>query len=317
MKILVTPTSMQPGKNSPALQKLADYCDDLVFNSTGKPLEGEALISLLKDCDGYLAGLDSITKEVLESCPDLKAISRYGAGYDRVDIDTAKSLGISVSNTPGANAQAVAELSFGMLLSLARSIPYLHEETRNGKWLRTTGTELFGKTIGIIGLGAIGKRVAKCCEGFNMKVLAYDPYIQEDYCQEHGILSVSLNTLLQESDFITLHLPLNESTYHMIDADSINIMKPSAVLVNASRGGIVDEAAAYEALSSGKLGGLGLDAFEKEPPEASPLFTLPNVIATPHAGAHTKEATQAMADMAVDNLILMLNGGECKYIINK
>jgi len=317
MKILVTPTSMQPGKNSPALQKLADYCDDLVFNSTGKPLEGEALISLLKDCDGYLAGLDSITKEVLESCPDLKAISRYGAGYDRVDIDTAKSLGISVSNTPGANAQAVAELSFGMLLSLARSIPYLHEETRNGKWLRTTGTELFGKTIGIIGLGAIGKRVAKCCEGFNMKVLAYDPYIQEDYCQEHGILSVSLNTLLQESDFITLHLPLNESTYHMIDADSINMMKPSAILVNASRGGIVDEAAAYEALSSGKLGGLGLDAFEKEPPEASPLFTLPNVIATPHAGAHTKEATQAMADMAVDNLILMLNGGECKYIINK
>lgn len=317
MKILVTPTSMQSGKNSPALQKLSSYCDDLVFNSTGKPLEGEALISLLKDCDGYLAGLDSITKEVLESCPNLKAISRYGAGYDRVDTATAKSLGISVSNTPGANAQAVAELSFGMLLSLARSIPYLHEETRNGKWLRTTGTELLGKTIGIIGLGAIGKRVAECCEGFRMKVLAYDPYIQEDYCQKHGILSVSLNTLLQESDFITLHLPLNESTYHMIDADSINMMKSSAILVNASRGGIVDEAAAYEALSAGKLGGLGLDAFEKEPPKASPLFTLPNVIATPHAGAHTKEATQAMADMAVDNLILMLNGEECKYVINK
>ena len=254
MKILVTPTSMQPDKESEALKKLTAYCDNLVFNPTGKPLEGEALIDLLKDCDGYLAGLDSVTDEVLKSCPNLKAISRYGAGYDRVDIKAARALNISVSNTPGANAQAVAELTFGMLLSLARSIPYLHTETINGKWVRSSGIELFGKTIGIIGLGAIGKKLARCCEGFNMKVLAYDPYIQESYCKEHGIFSVSLEELLKESDFVTLHLPLNDSTHHLIDAHAIGLMKQGAILVNASRGGIIDEEAAYQALSDGKLG---------------------------------------------------------------
>lgn len=316
LKILVTPTSMQPGKDSDALKRLSGYCNNLVFNPTGKPLEGEILIGLLKDCDGYLAGLDSVTKEVLESCPKLKAVSRYGAGYDRVDTAAARTLGISVSNTPGANAQAVAELTFGMLLSLARNIPHLHEETRNGKWSRSTGTELFGKTIGILGLGAIGKRLAKCCEGFDMKILAYDPYIQQDYCSKNGILPVSLDILLRESDFITLHLPLNDTTYHMIDAEAIEKMKPSAILVNASRGGIIDEAAAYRALTNQKLGGLGLDAFEKEPPEVSPLFQLSNVIVTPHAGAHTREATQAMGNMAVENLIQMLEGDACEYIVN-
>lgn len=316
MKILVTPTSMQPGKDSPALKALSSYCSDLVFNPTKKPLEGSELTELLKDCDGYLAGLDSVTKEVLECCPNLKAISRYGAGYDRVDTKAARAMGIPVSNTPGANAQAVAELAMGMLLSLARRIPYLHEETRNGNWVRSTGIELFGKTVGIIGLGAIGKKLADCCRGFHMTILAYDPYIQEDYCKEHGISSVSLDELLKRSDFITLHLPLNDSTYHLIDADAIQKMKSSAILVNASRGGIVDEDAAYHALTEDRLGGLGLDAFEKEPPSASPLFSLPNVIATPHAGAHTAEATQAMADMAVNNLIQMLENGKCPYIVN-
>lgn len=316
MKILVTPTSLQPEKASAALKRLRAYCDNLIFNPTGKPLEGSILTDLLADCDGYLAGLDFVTEEVLKLCPKLKAVSRYGAGYDRVDIKAAKSLGISVSNTPGANAQAVAELSMGMLLALARKIPYLHEETRNGKWIRSSGTELFGKTIGIVGLGAIGKRLAECCKGFCMNILSYDPYIQEDYCKDHGITSVPFDTLLRQSDFITLHLPLNDGTYHLIDEEALQKMKPSAILINASRGGIVDEDAAYHALTEKKLGGLGLDAFEKEPPDASPLFSLPNVIATPHAGAHTQEATQAMADMAVENLIQMLEGNECRYIVN-
>lgn len=315
MKILVTPTSMTPDHPSRALTRLLNYCPDLIFNPSGRPLKGQELIDCLKGCDGYLAGLDFITSEVLSSCLTLKAISRYGAGYDRVDLEAAGRLGIQVSNTPGANAQAVAELAFGMLLSLARGITHLHEETIHGRWIRSTGEEMFGKTIGIIGLGAIGKRVARCCKGFDIRTLAYDPLIQEDYCMENQITPVTLETLLKESDFITLHLPLNDSTYHMIDHNAISMMKPSAIIVNASRGGIIDEDAAYEALVSGNLGGLGLDAFEKEPPEASPLFTLPNVIATPHTGAHTKEAAEAMADMAVDNLITMLEGGSCKYIV--
>ncbi len=317
MKILVTPTSMQPDKESAALGKLREYCGDLVFNPTGKPLEGETLINLLKDCDGYLAGLDSVTGDVLRQCPKLKAISRYGAGYDRVDTQTAKELNISVSNTPGANAQAVAELTFGMLLSLARSIPYLHTKTISGEWVRSSGIELYGKTIGIIGLGAIGKRLASCCTGFNMRILAYDPYLDAGYCKAHGIETAALGELLKESDFITLHLPLNDTTRHMIDSKAFASMKKGAVLVNASRGGIIDEEAAYEALSSGKLGGLGLDAFEQEPPKDSLLLHFPNVIATPHAGAHTEEAVRAMADMAVENLIEMLENKDCKYIVNK
>lgn len=317
MKILVTPTSMCADQDSPALAKLKEYSSDLVFNTTGKPLEGEKLVSLLQGCDGYIAGLDGVTREVMEKCPSLKAVSRYGVGCDRVDLKAARELQINVANTPGANSQSVAELAFGMLIAIARQIPYLHETTKEGKWIRTTGSELYGKTIGIVGLGAIGKRVAKCCSGFDMKVLSYDPFMNEEYCRENGIISTTLKDLLANSDFITLHLPLNDSTRHLIDKKAIALMKKGAILVNASRGGIIDEDAAYEALKSGHLGGLGLDAFEQEPPENSPLFGLDNVVLTPHAGAHTKEAVDRMAEMAVENLIEMLEGHDCKYIVNK
>lgn len=315
MKILVTPTSLSPDGSSDAIKKLSSFCPNLIYNNTGKPLGEDGLISLLKDCDGYLAGLDIVTERVLKSCPELRAISRYGAGYDRVDLDAAKSLGILVSNTPGANAEAVAELTLGHILSLARNLNYLDTQTKNGSWVRSAGIELAGKTIGIIGLGAIGKIVARCALGFNMDVLAYDPYIQSDYCSEHHILPVSLDEIFCSADIITLHLPLNKDTFHLINSGSISRLKKGVIIVNASRGGIIDEEAAFTALKNGTIGGLGLDAFEKEPPENSPLFTLSNVIATPHTGAHTKEATQAMAQMAVDNLINMLSYGNCKYLL--
>ncbi|KMZ53386.1 phosphoglycerate dehydrogenase [Dorea sp. D27] len=315
MKILVTPTSLKPDKNSSALERLGSFCSDLIFNPSEKPLSSEELLPLLKDCDGYLAGLDQVTGPVLKRCPRLRAISRYGAGYDRVDIQTARALGIKVANTPGANAQAVAELSFALLLALARKIPYLHNETASGNWVRSTGTQLHHKTLGIVGLGAIGRKVALCSAGFSMKVLAYDPYVPEHYCIEHGIIPADLDTLLAKADFITLHLPLNDDTYHLINDKSIALMKPGSILVNASRGGIIDEEAAFRALSDGRLGGLGLDAFEHEPPGQNLLFTLPNVIATPHAGAHTREAAEAMAGMAVDNLITMLKGEDCPFLL--
>lgn len=317
MKILITPTSFRPDVKSDALEKLSSFSSDLVFNPTGKPLDENALIELLQDCDGYLAGLDTVSENVLKNCPHLKAISRYGAGYDRVDIAAAKKLGIPVSNTPGANAEAVAELAFAHVLALARNITYLNEQTKSGKWVRANGMELAGKTIGIIGLGAIGKIVARCATGFQMSVQAYDPFIQTDYCQEHDIHSVSLEDLLTTSDVITLHLPLNDETYHMINKNALHMIKKGSIIVNASRGGIIDETAAYEALTNGTLGGLGLDAFEKEPPKDSPLFSLNNVILTPHTGAHTTEAKQSMAVMAAENLIDMLSGKECRYIVNK
>ena len=317
MKILVTPTSLQPGKNESVLGILRTFSDDLIFNTSGRPLTEDELIPLLKDCDGYIAGLDFVTEKVIQSCSKLKVISRSGAGYDRVDIEAAKKMGIPVTNTPGVNAQAVGELAFALILSIARKIPYLDTKTRVGKWVRSTGMELKGKTLGIIGLGAIGKVVATCGQGFHMNLIAYDPYIDNAYCKEQNIKACSFDEVIQQADVISLHLPLNEQTRHIIGRNAIAGMKPGAILVNTSRGGIIDEDAAFEALQSGRLGGLGLDAFETEPPEDSPLFGLDNVVVTPHTGAHTKEATLNMASSAVKNLIDVLSNRECPYIVNK
>lgn len=316
MKILVTPTSLQPGKNTKALEVLRAFSHELVFNATGRPLTEDELIPMLEDCDGYIAGLDFVTEKVLKSCKKLKVISRYGAGYDRVDIAAAKALSIPVTNTPGVNAEAVGELAFGLILSVARKIPYLHTSLCGGGWVRSTGMELKGKTLGIMGLGAIGKVVARCAKGFEMKVLAYDPYINEGYCREHDIKISSFDEVLAHSDVISLHLPLSEQTHHLINAQAMARMKSTAILVNTSRGGLIDEDAAYEALKSNRLGGLALDAFEVEPPEDSPLFSLHEVVATPHTGAHTVEATENMANLSVKNLIDVLTGNPCPYIVN-
>lgn len=317
MKVLVTPTSLQPGKNKEALETLQNFTTDLVFNTTGRPLTEDELIPLLADCDGYIAGLDEVTAKVLAACPNLKIVSRYGAGFDRVDINAAKEHGIIVTNTPGVNAQAVGELAFGLIMSVARNIPYLNEMTRKGEWVRSTGIELKGKTLGIMGLGAIGKVVARCAQGFGMDVIAYDPFINEAYCQENHIGNCTFDEVVEKSNVISLHLPLNDSTHHMIGKDAIARMKDGVIIVNASRGGIIDEDAAYEGLKSGKIAGLGLDAFEVEPPKDSKLFEFPTVIATPHTGAHTKEATQNMANASVKNLIDVLSGKECPFVVNR
>ena len=316
MKVLVTPTSLKEGTVSEPMERLRAFAGEIVYNPAGRPLEEDELIPLLSDCDGYIAGLDQVTEKVLTACPKLKCVSRYGVGCDGVDLEAAARLGITVTNTPGMNSQAVAELALGLILSTARRIPYLDAQTRQGSWVRSTGVELQGKTLGVIGLGAIGKLLARFCQAIGMEVIAYDPYINRDYCVENSIEPVELQELLSRAHVISLHLPLNSSTRHMIDREAIGIMRPGAILINSSRGAIIDEAAAYEALVSGKLGGLGLDAFETEPPTGSPLLTLPNVTLTPHTGAHTKEASLKMQGLAVDNLIRVLSGQECAYKVN-
>jgi len=316
LKVLITPTSLKPDSAGSAMALLHSFSDNLVFNPFGKPLTEDDLIPLVKDCDGFIAGLDFITRKVMENAPKLKVISRYGAGVDRVDLDAAKEKNIVVCNTPGVNSNAVADLVFALLLSLARRIPHLDKSTREGQWLRSTGFELYGKTLGIIGLGAVGKASAKRANGFSMKILAYDPFINIEYAETNGISSVSFDELIKESDFISLSLPLVEETRNIINGDVMKKMKKGVIIINTSRGGIVDESVAYELLKSGHLGGLGLDAFEMEPPGPSPLFTLDNVVVTPHTGAHTKEAIDAMADMSVQNLIDVLSGKKCPNIMN-
>ncbi len=265
-----------------------------------------------------MAGLDYITADVLEKAPaSLKVISRYGAGVDRVDMAAATAKGIKVTNTPGTNSVAVCELAFALMLCAARNVPKLHTAVEKGEWPRSQGIELRGKTLGIVGMGAIGKNLAIRAKAFGMTVNAYDPYFDEAFAKENGIGRLELDEVLTTSDFISLHVPLNDSTRHMIDAEKIAEMKDGAIVINTARGGIIDEQAAAEAVKSGKLGGLGLDAFEQEPLIDSPLKGLDNVIFTPHTGAHTAEAVSGMGSMAVDNVIAVLSGKECPHVLNK
>ena len=315
MKILVTPTSFRPDKQTNALQKLRDFAGDIVFNPHGRPLKQSELIELLPSCDGFIAGLDYIDAGVISSCDKLRVISRYGAGVDRVDLDAARAFNVVVCNTPGANAQAVADLTIGLLLSVARKIPLLDSSVKSGNWFRSTGVEIYGKTIGILGLGAIGRAVAKRAQGFSMRVLAYDPYIDNDYAIKNDVISASIDQIVQEADVISLHLPLSGDTRHIISADLMKKMKRGVIIINTARGGLIAEDILPELLDSGQLGGLGLDAFEVEPLVKTPLSGYDNVVLTPHTAAHTFEATENMADMAVQNLIDVLSGNECRYVI--
>ncbi|NLJ70757.1 MAG: phosphoglycerate dehydrogenase [Clostridiaceae bacterium] len=317
MKILVTPTSFQKQSNSPALSKLLSYSENIVFNEKMRPLKEDELISLIGDCDGYIAGLDNITEKVIRSAPKLKVISRYGVGIDSVDLKAASKRGIIVTNTPNSNSQAVAELAIASMFVLARNLIKLNNTTKEGQWIRNNGIELANKTLGILGIGAIGSRVAIIAKGIGMEVLAIDPCGDVDFCKKFGIeLLKNYDELYKISDFISLHVPLTESTYHMIDSDVFSKMKKGSFLINVSRGGLIDEVAAYQALQSGSLAGMALDAFEEEPPKSSPLLSLDNVFVTPHTGAHTIEAINLMGQMAVDNLISVLENKPCQYIVN-
>ena len=314
MKILVTPTSFL--KNPQAKAMVEAFADEIVYNPQTRPMEAEEVLELLDGVDGYIAGLDYITAEVIGRAPEsLKVISRYGAGVDRVDLEAAKAKGITVTNTPGTNAVAVCELAFGLMLSLARAIPRLDNAVKKGEWPRNNGIELAGKTLGVVGFGAIGKNLAKRARAFGMDVIAYDPYFDTAFAAQYDVAQKSLDEVIAGADFISLHVPLTKETQYMIGEDAISRMKDGAFVINTARGGLVDEAAAAKALQSGKLGGIGLDAYEVEPVTDSPLFGLDNVVMTPHTGAHTNEAIAGMGIMAAQNLIDVLQGKGCRYTI--
>jgi D-3-phosphoglycerate dehydrogenase len=314
MKVLITPTSFL--KNPEAKAMVEAFADEIVYNPQTRPLEAEEILALLDGVDGYIAGLDYITADVIRRAPaSLKVISRYGAGVDRVDLEAAKERGITVTNTPGTNAVAVCELAFGLMLSLARSIPRLDSVVKKGEWPRNDGTELAGKTLGIVGFGAIGKNLATRARAFGMRVVAFDPYFDQAFASLHGVEQKTLDETIELADFLSLHVPLTKETKYMIDEQAIARMKKGAFIINTARGGLVNEAAAASALKSGQLGGIGLDAYEVEPVTDSPLLGLDHVVMTPHTGAHTNEAIAGMGIMAAQNMIDVLSGKDCKYKI--
>jgi len=276
----------------------------------------EALFSALADADAVLVrSATRIDAEALTHAPKLKVVARAGVGLDNVDIKAATAAGVMVVNAPTSNIVSAAELTVGHILSLARRIPAAHASLSGGAWKRSsfTGAELFEKTVGIIGLGRIGALVAARLNAFDMRVIAYDPYVTSARAQQLGVQLVTLDELIAESDFITIHMPKTPDTTGMIAAEQFAAMKPTAFVVNVARGGLIDEGDLHEALVAGEIAGAGLDVFTSEPPAegstAQALLGLPNVVVTPHLGASTDEA-QEKAGVSVARSVRLALGGD-------
>ncbi len=307
-RVLVTPTSF--GRDDPRLQeKLEAAVGEVIYNPTSRPLSSPELVDLLPGCHGFIAGLDTVDRAALESANELRVIARYGAGVDRVDLEAAKEKGIIVTNTPGANTVSVAELAVGLMLALARSIPQANTATKNGEWPRLRGTLLEGKVVGLMGFGAIGQAAARCLQGFNCRLVAHDPFPNDEAAQTLKVTLRPLAEVLSQADILSLHLPVLPETRGMVNEAFLGLMKPGAILINTARGEVINEADLLTALQNGHLSGAGLDTFTSEPPGAdNPLLQLSQVITTPHTGAHTDGATSGMGWGALRNLLPAMRG---------
>lgn len=277
---------------------------------------------LKKDIGRYdaiiIRSATKVTADIIKAAKKLRVVGRAGSGLDNVDKIAATKSGIVVMNTPGGNTITTAEHTLALLLSLARNTPQATASMKQGKWEKKKfmGVEMFNKTLGIIGLGNIGSHVAKVAHGMGMKVITYDPYLSEEKAKTLGVTLVDLEGLFKDADFITNHIPLTNETRHLINKKSITTMKKGVRIVNAARGGIIDEEALYKALKSGKVAGAALDVFEKEPPEESPLFELDNFICTPHLGASTADAQENVAVAVANQIVDYLIHGTIRNAVN-
>ena len=279
------------------------------------PPTPEELETLLQDCDGAITLLtDTIDGPLLDRLPKLRVVSNFAVGYDNIDVPAATERGVLVCNTPAVLTDATADATWSLLLAAARRIPEAQQYVREGRWqtwgpLLLLGREVSGATIGIVGLGRIGKEVAKRARGFGMQILAYDPYKDAAFAEEYGVVYVPLGQLLEESDFVTLHVALTEETEHLIGADQFRRMKPTSILINASRGPVVVTDALVEALQSGEILAAALDVTDPEPlPADHPLVNMPNCIVVPHTASATVQTRDRMADLAARNLLAGLRG---------
>lgn len=282
-------------------------------------LDEPALCQRIGDYDALIVRSKTrVTASVIEAGTRLKAIGRAGIGVDNIDVAAATERGIVVFNTPDANATTTAELALAHLLSLSRHLPQADRSVRRGEWKPGdfVGTELAEKTVGVVGFGTIGRIVARRCLAFRMRVLVFDPYVVPDVIREAGAAPTDLDSLLASSDYVTLHCPLNDATRNLLDASRLAKMKRGARIINCARGGLVDETALVEALASGHLAGAALDVYAKEPPGTSPLLALDNVVLTPHVGASTQEAQQAVSVKIAEDIAAFLETGAAQSAVN-
>ena len=301
MKILISGSSF--GIDGSAIETLKKAGFTVVSNPYNRKVTEDELIELLdKDVVGLIAGTEKITERVLQNAKALKVVSRYGIGLDNIDLEAAKRRGIIVCNTPDAPTQAVAELALALILNLYRRIGEADRNLRSDKWTPLMGKLLFGKTLGIIGLGRIGKALVKLAQPLDLKIIAHEPYPDNDFISFYRVALTSLEKVLSKSDIISLHAPLTEETHHLIGKEELALMKTDAIIVNTARGSLIDDEALLEALEKGSIGGAALDVFEEEPYHGK-LKDFDNVILTPHIGTYAKETRIRMEREAVENLL--------------
>lgn len=291
------------------------YKVDMVAQ-TEKMTEAE-IIEKISDYDAAISGLMPMTANVIKNAKHLKIITQHGAGVDHIDIKAASAKAIAVTNTPGVNKDSVAELTFGFFISLARRIPFGDSSVRRGQWPKVVGSLLKGKTLGIIGMGKIGKTVAGLGKAFGMTIVAYDIYKDESFAQANDVRYLELDELMSRSDFISIHVFLSETTRNLIDERKIGLMKPTAYLVNVARGGVVCESSLYKALKEKSIAGAALDVFSQEPPLAHmDLYDLDNVILTPHLGGYAVEVTREIGLICARNIHSFFTGEQLENLVN-
>ncbi len=315
-RILVTSTSF--GKSDTNLNLTLDTAvGEVVYNPFDRPMTASELIPLIADIDGFIAGVDEVNAEVIQAARRLKVISRYGTGTDRVDIGAATKKGIVVTNTPGANAVAVAELTIALMLALARNLCRANQATHRGEWPRYAGLSLREKTVGLVGLGFIGREVSRRLKAFGCHLTATDPIVGKTIAGELGVELVCFHELLSRSHFVSLHVPATEETIGMINRETLGQMKPGSFLVNTARGELIDENALIEALETGHLAGAALDVFSKEPLGIdNHLLKYSQVILTPHMASRTDDAMNQMGRIAMQDCLSVLFGERPKYVVN-
>ena len=305
VKVLITPRSFgKYGKESFEIFEKEKI--EVVMNPTIGILTEEEILELIEEVDGIIVGVDPLNKNVISYAKKLVAISKYGVGLDNIDLELCKERDIKVTITPNANSDAVADYAFTLLLSVARRLTEIHNSCHNGDFSKKISIDIYGKKLGVLGLGHIGKGVIERSKGFNMKLYGYDIYKDESFINENNIFFTSIENIFSECDFISIHLPLTNETKYLIDEKMLSFAKENLVIVNTARGGIIDENALYEALNMKKIYGAGLDVFEQEPPTDSKLLELENVIVGAHSGASTVGAVDKMSTMATLNLIQSL-----------
>jgi D-3-phosphoglycerate dehydrogenase len=308
-KILVSLTKKE---QAVAERVLADFAAGkavrVVSVFSAMSMDRASLLQEIADADGYLFGLESLDEELFRVAQKLKVVCKHGVGVDNVDRAAAARHGVTVTNCPGQNSNAVAELTLGLLIALARDIPQLDAEMKRGICASRSGTEISGKTLGIIGMGAIGKVLTRYAKAFGMRVLAYDVVRDARTATAYGFECTAVDRLLRDADYVSLHVPLTEATRGMIDRTKLRMMKKTAWILNAARGGVIVEDDLYGALMAGEIAGAAIDSFQDEPPTGSKLLTTRKVIALPHIGGATDEATFRTMTYSLSNIWNVLEG---------